>query len=151
MSLHKNFDRLEEITNRAVFLLSRLTEIPPDLIADINVLELVEDAEVVIADWVDFQAEVLGRVVDESFTPDYRLPPGELIADYAEGEGWTLEELYDKLGFEREYTRQLLEGDAAVDDTAAERLSEVFGNSKDFWLNLENDYWNWKIQEKERQ
>lgn len=147
MKLGKAFDRIDDIANRAVFLLSRLTEIPPDLIADIDVLELIKDAEIVITDWVDFQAEVLGH--DKSFTLDCqmspRMSPGELILYFAEDDGWTLEELYDKLGFEREYTRQLLEGDAAIDDAAAERLSEVFGNSKDFWLNLEDAYWNWKI------
>lgn len=140
MKLGKAFDDLEDITNRAVYLLARIVEIPPDLIGDEDVLDVVEEAQRIISDWVQFQQEMWSGL-----NSDHRYPPGAVIADHADEKGLTLEELYDKLGFEREYTRQLLEGHAAIDESAAQRLSELFGEPVEFWLNLEDNYWNWKI------
>lgn len=75
-----------------------------------------------------------------NFQPDWAIHPGEMVREYRKeirisphdlaGEtGLTVGELYD-----------LESGKTDIDDFLAEKLSEVFGTSKQFWFNLQANY-----------
>lgn len=69
-----------------------------------------------------------GEMLREDFLPDYAL---------------TVSMLADKLGVSRQSVNELLRERRAVSPAMALRLSRLFGNSAEFWLNAQRavDIW----------
>ena len=74
------------------------------------------------------------------FAPDWVLPPGESILDFAEERGWTQAELAQRLGYSEKHISQLINGKVPLTVDAAQRLERVLGSTMDFWLSLESNY-----------
>ena len=70
-----------------------------------------------------------GEMLHEDFMPDY---------------GLTVVRLADAVGVSRQSINELLRGRRAVSPEMALRLSRLFGNSAEFWLNAQRavDLWD---------
>lgn len=71
--------------------------------------------------------------------------PGEMLAeDFMPDYGLTVASLAEALGVSRQSINELLRGRRAVSPEMALRLSRLFGNSPEFWLNAQRavDLWD---------
>jgi len=71
--------------------------------------------------------------------------PGEMLReDFMPDYGLTVSGLADALGVSRQTVNELLRERRAVSPEMALRLSRLFGNSPEFWLNAQRavDLWN---------
>jgi addiction module HigA family antidote len=72
-----------------------------------------------------------GEMLREDFMPDFKLTTAGLAA---------------KLGVSRQTVNELLLSRRAVSPTMALRLSRLFGNTPEFWLNAQRAVDLWKAQ-----
>ena len=71
--------------------------------------------------------------------------PGEMLReDFLQDYGLTVSSLAEALGVSRQTVNELLRGRRAVSPEMALRLSRLFGNSAEFWLNAQRavDLWD---------
>ena len=71
--------------------------------------------------------------------------PGEMLReDFMPDYGLTTKRLAEELGVSRQTINELLRERRAVSPAMALRLSRLFGNSPEFWLNAQRavDLWN---------
>jgi len=71
--------------------------------------------------------------------------PGEMLReDFLPDYGLTISGLAEALGVSRQTINELLRGRRAVSPEMALRLSRLFGNSAEFWLNAQRavDLWD---------
>jgi antitoxin HigA-1 len=71
--------------------------------------------------------------------------PGEMLSeDFMPDYGLTVAGLAEALGVSRQSINELLRGRRAVSPEMALRLSKLFGNSPEFWLNAQRsvDLWD---------
>jgi addiction module HigA family antidote len=73
-----------------------------------------------------------GEVLREDFMPDYNL---------------TTASLADSLGVSRQTINEILRERRSVTPVMALRLSRLFGNSPEFWLNAQNAYDIWESEQ----
>jgi plasmid maintenance system antidote protein VapI len=85
----------------------------------------------------DVTAEV---VEDQSFNPDWVTTPGSHIKEYFDEGLATVEDFLAKTGFTQPFLDELLRGEALITDEVAGKIAGVLRNSKQFWLNLEQNY-----------
>ena len=78
-----------------------------------------------------------GEILREEFLPDY---------------GLTISALARALGVSRQTVNELLRERRAVSPGMALRLSRLFGNSPEFWLNLQRnvDLWDAEVSMKDK-
>ncbi len=76
-----------------------------------------------------------GEMLREDFMPDYKL---------------TTTSLAQKLEVSRQTVNELLLGRRAVSPVMAMRLSRLFGNSPEFWLNAQRAIDLWKAQKEKK-
>ena len=76
-----------------------------------------------------------GEMLREDFMPDYRL---------------TVASLAEAAGVSRQSVNELLRGRRAVSPEMALRLSRLFGNSPEFWLNAQRAVDLWDASQKLR-
>ena len=76
-----------------------------------------------------------GEMLREDFMPDYKLTTSRLAA---------------KLGVSRQTVNELVLERRAVSPVMAMRLSRLFGNSPEFWLNAQRAVDLWKAQKERR-
>ena len=74
-----------------------------------------------------------GEMLRDDFMPDYNL---------------TVTSLAEKLGVSRQTINELLNEDRAVSSTMALRLSKLFGNTPEFWLNAQLAVELWEAQKR---
>ena len=77
--------------------------------------------------------------------PKHRPPthPGEiLLLDFLEPLGLTQQELANSIHVAYQRVNELVNGKRGVTPSTALRLSKFFGNSPEFWLNLQQ---NWQL------
>ena len=80
--------------------------------------------------------------------PKYRPPshPGEiLLKDFLEPMGITQRELADALHVPLQRVNELVNEKRGMTPSTAVRLSKFFGNSSEFWLNLQQ---SWELYQK---
>jgi antitoxin HigA-1 len=73
-----------------------------------------------------------GEMLREDFIPDYNL---------------TIAGLAKALGVSRQTINELLRGTRALTPLMALRLSRLFGNAAEFWLNAQRAYDLWEAQQ----
>lgn len=85
-------------------------------------------------------------------TPAEVFPPGDFLSEELQERGWSVPDLAAELshhGFGfisvASYLREVIAGTESVTPNLAAGLSEVFGTSADFWLNLERMYQEWHV------
>ncbi len=66
--------------------------------------------------------------------------PGEFIREELEARGWTQEDLARILGRPLTAVSEIIMGKRSITTQTARELSEAFGTSAEFWLNLESAY-----------
>ena len=76
-----------------------------------------------------------GEMLREDFMPDYKL---------------SISKLAEKLGVSRQTVNELVLERRAVSPVMAMRLSRLFGNSPEFWLNAQRAIDLWKAQKERR-
>lgn len=72
--------------------------------------------------------------------PTYRAPthPGEMLQEeFLKPMGLTVQQLADAIHLPVQQVDELVDSRRAVTPTTALRLAKYFGNSADFWLNLQ--------------
>lgn len=70
-------------------------------------------------------------------TPAEIFPPGDFIREEIDARGWTQQDLADILGKPLPTVNQILKGKKGIVADTAQRLAAAFGNSAQFWMNLE--------------
>lgn len=73
-------------------------------------------------------------------TPAEVFPPGEFLREELEARGWSQQELADILNRPPRLISELISGKRAITPETARGLSEAFGTSGEYWLNLESQY-----------
>ena len=77
--------------------------------------------------------------------------PGEMLReDFMPDYGQTATSLAEKLGVSRQTINELLREKRAVSPAMALRLSRLFGNTPEFWLNAQRAVDLWKAQKENR-
>lgn len=66
--------------------------------------------------------------------------PGEMLREILEGLEISPVDLANKTGFDIAYISMVLVCLSDITNEFANKLEEVLGVSKDFWINLQNDY-----------
>jgi addiction module HigA family antidote len=75
------------------------------------------------------------------------LHPGLIVRDVIDNTELTVTEAAVRLGVTRTTLSRLLNGKADISPMMALRLSKLFGNSVEMWVNLQAHYDVWKIQQ----
>ena len=75
--------------------------------------------------------------------------PGEILReDYIKERGLTVTQVAKGLGVARENLSAIVNGRAGISPELAVKLSEAFGNSTEFWVNLQKNYEVWHAERK---
>ena len=75
--------------------------------------------------------------------------PGEMIReDFMPDYGLTTASLADALGVSRQTINELLRERRAITPIMALRLSRLFGNSPEFWLNIQHAWDLWESEQR---
>lgn len=80
-------------------------------------------------------------MTDQNPKPAEVFPPGDFIKEEMEARAWTQEDLARILGKPLPTVNQILMGKRAIIADTAKRLAAAFGNTAEFWMNLETA-WN---------
>ena len=75
-----------------------------------------------------------------SCKPYMNIGPGDILTRYMETRRWSNMDLSKEIGMPLEETKRLIGNRMQVTREIAMRLSLAFGNSSDFWLNLQTNY-----------
>lgn len=67
-------------------------------------------------------------------------PPGEFLREELEAREWSQQELADILDRPPRLISELIAGKRAITPETAKGLTEAFGTSPDYWMNLESQY-----------
>lgn len=73
-------------------------------------------------------------------------PPGEFLREELEARDWSQQELADILGRPPRLISEIISGKRAVTPETAKGLSEAFGTSAEYWMNLESQYQLSKVE-----
>ena len=79
--------------------------------------------------------------------PFQNIPPGEFIKEELEERGWTQGDLADILGMAPKSISKIINGKQSITLDTARMLSKAFGQSPQYWINLDTNY-RLRIQEK---
>ena len=81
--------------------------------------------------------------------PFIAIGPGEHIREEIEERGWSVEEFADRLCMSSKHVSEILNDKKPVTIETARALSQVFGTSAQFWMNLYTNYIFSKAEDKE--
>ncbi len=81
----------------------------------------------------------------EMFNPSH---PGEILSDYVRATGKTITEVAEGLNISRKVLSQILNEKAGISPEMAIKLSVAFGNSAEFWINLQKNYELWQAKQR---
>ena len=76
----------------------------------------------------------------KKLTPFINIGPGEFIKDEMEFRNWTQEILSEILGISLKSVNRIIKNKQSITVDVAKCLSEAFGQSPEYWLNLNNNY-----------
>ncbi len=79
-------------------------------------------------------------MTDNATSPAEVFPPGEFIREELEARGWTQEDLSRILDRPIKTVNQIITAKKQITPDTAVELSQAFGTSAEFWLNLESAY-----------
>jgi addiction module HigA family antidote len=74
------------------------------------------------------------------FKPDYAVPPRYTILETLKEKGKTLSDLASDTNIDLDELVSIIDGYTPITKDIAQKLSEYFGISASFWLNLQNNY-----------
>ena len=82
----------------------------------------------------------MNRNADQSFQPDYAVPPGETLKETLATIGMTQAELAERTGRPKKTMNEIIMGKTAITSETALQLERVLGVPASFWNNLERNY-----------
>ena len=82
----------------------------------------------------------MNRNADQSFQPNYAVPPGETLKETLETIGMSQAELAERTGRPKKTINEIIMGKAAITSETALQLERVLGIPASFWNNLERNY-----------
>lgn len=74
-----------------------------------------------------------------NYNPDYIISPGEVLQDYLEAYGLSIQNLATKINTTPEIVKQLLDNTIPV-ATFAKAFEQIFSRPVHFWVNLDSQY-----------
>ena len=75
--------------------------------------------------------------------------PGEILREeYITERGLTITEVAEGLGITRQALSAVVNEKASITPELAVKLSEAFGNTAQFWINLQKNYEMWHAEKK---
>ncbi len=77
---------------------------------------------------------------DNTFRPNYAIPPGETLQETLTALGVTQAELAKRIDQSRRIIKEVVRGKAAITTEMAFELDRVLGIPASFWINLEKNY-----------
>ena len=75
-----------------------------------------------------------------TYNPDYRVPPGWVLEERLAAMELTWAEFAEKCDLPQELIRGIIDGEAPIELTTADRFQSVRGVSAELWMSMENDY-----------
>ncbi len=78
--------------------------------------------------------------LENTFEPDYAVPPGSVSSEILESRGISQAELARRCGRSPKLISEVLSGTAPIEPETAIQLERVLGMSATVWLNLESNY-----------
>lgn len=77
----------------------------------------------------------------DTFHPDdWVSPPGDTIADVLKARDWSTQAFAKNAGISLIHAKQLISGDAPIDEATAVALARTLGSTRRFWLTREAHY-----------
>ncbi len=73
--------------------------------------------------------------------PFKKITPADIIKDELDAYLWNEDDLVEILEMSREGIMQLLNNEILIDIDLATKLSRIFRQSTQFWLNVSKEYW----------
>jgi addiction module HigA family antidote len=77
---------------------------------------------------------------DNTFRPNYAIPPGETLQETLTALGMTQAELAKRIDQSRRIIKEIVRGKAAITTGMAFELDRALGIPASFWINLEKNY-----------
>lgn len=77
---------------------------------------------------------------DNTFRPNYAIPPGETLQETLTALGMTQAELAKRIDQFRRIIKEIVRGKAAITTGMAFELDRALGIPASFWINLEKNY-----------
>lgn len=77
---------------------------------------------------------------NKEITPCIAIHPGDILADELEARGLTQKEFAKEMGMYPANLNKIIKGKANITEKIAERLEELLGITKEFWLDIQRDY-----------
>ena len=75
-----------------------------------------------------------------TYDPDYRVPPGWVLEERLAAMGLSCAEFAKKCELPQELIRGIIDGEAPIELTTADRFQSVLGVDAELWMSMENDY-----------
>lgn len=76
-----------------------------------------------------------------------RAPVGELLADELSARGWTQTDFAEIIGRPIQFVSEIVSGRKEITRESAAQFGAAFGNSAQYWLNLQDDYLLWRQEQ----
>lgn len=90
------------------------------------------------------------RQVQNAFSPNYAVPPGEILEEELESRGMSQAELAQRMGLAKKTINEIVKGKAPITHDSALKLERIFRQPAEYWLNLENLFQQSQAREQER-
>lgn len=78
--------------------------------------------------------------IQNTFKPNYAVPPGEILKETLETLGMNQSELVERMGRPRQTINGVLSGKLSINADTALQLERALGIPASFWNNLETNY-----------
>ena len=78
--------------------------------------------------------------IQNTFKPNYAVPPGEILKETLETLGMTQSELAERMGRPRQTINGVVSGKSSINADTALQLERALGVPASFWNNLETNY-----------
>jgi HTH-type transcriptional regulator / antitoxin HigA len=77
--------------------------------------------------------------MSDTLTPARAIPPGHILQRELDAWGWTQKDLSDIIDRPPQAINEIIQGTKQITPETARELSAAFGNTRQFWTNLETN------------
>ncbi len=93
----------------------------------------------------------MSELIENQFTPNYSVPPGDILVEELESRGMSQAELSQRTGLARKTINEIIKAKAPITPESALKLERVFRQPAEYWLNLENLFQEAQARQTEQQ
>lgn len=106
-----------------------------------NVVGICDDGRKVYINNMRIEPTAEIKVAElNQYAPDKVSSPGETLKEILAEKNWSVVKFADKTGLTEQEAHKLLKGRMSISEKLADRLGEVLGTDKDFWLTRNSNY-----------